>query len=261
MAVAVLGVAGYGSYQAGKWFFVERTVHAQITARPFTMEQVQLVYDPAGKPLVAANRSTAVREDGSQATVDVLRRRPGDVLPATTVVRQLEMADGSYAGIVEAIAAKASGFFRKEEVARRKMRFLNPPAHCANEGMDIFIREESVSGVRTYVVQRRSPDRKEQDTVWRLPDYGCEFAQIVTEHRQPDGSYRKIAETRLVFLSPGEPDPLYFDRSDNYKEMPPSAMKQEYLRLAGITPEKCSECFSNNWATRDAEYFKRIRPE
>ncbi|MCW5980948.1 MAG: hypothetical protein KIT09_22900 [Bryobacteraceae bacterium] len=260
-AAVALSVAGYGAYRAGKWMFVERTAHAQVNVQPFTMEQVRLVYDPDGKPLVAANRTTAVRADGSQATVEALRRRPGDILPAATVTRRLEMADGRYAGIVEAIGAKATGFLKKDEVVRRKMRFLNPPAHCANEGMDTFIREEEVGGVKTFVVERLTPNGEERDTFWRLPDYGCEFAQIVTEARQPDGSFRKIGETGLVYFSPGEPDPAYFDPSDKYKEMPPSAMKQEYLRSAGITPEQCSECFTNNWAAVDAEYLKRLQPE
>lgn len=249
-------------YRLGKRVFIEQTVRAQVVVKPFTIEQVFIGYDASGKGTVGSMRTTALRSDGSMATIGRRLPSPENSLRAPVVTREIEMADGRYASLIDSIAAKATGFFRKEELALRKMRFLNPPAHCAQPAMgDVFLREEVVAGARTFVVERRNRDGSQKSTMWLLAEHGCELAQRIAERRQPDGSYRKVAESKLLYLTPEEPDPKYFDGSDAYRGMPPSAIREEYLRSVGMTQETCPECFQGNWAKKDAEYHKRVRPE
>jgi hypothetical protein len=230
---------------------INRVASAQVVARPFTLEQITLTFqnNPAGE--VANKRVLAVRADGSEAYLETVAGGRG-------IARRLRMADGTYAGIVDFIQAKMTGYLRKDEMAHMKSLWTNPPRDCVFPGSDTLVGHEKLFGIDAAIVRVEYRNRAIRKTHWRFPEFACTMVRSVLEERQADGTYRLVSETRPVVFGQGEPDARLFERSDRYKEMPPSDLKREALAKLGVTPETCPECYKNNMSPSDAEYLKQL---
>ncbi|HWC01077.1 MAG TPA: hypothetical protein VG672_30435 [Bryobacteraceae bacterium] len=223
--------------------------HAAVIAHPFTVEQWTYSYSST-PPQVTEKRTFARRSDGSEVTVSV-----HPATPKLGVIRKLEWGDGATITLADAIMAKTSSWLKREDLAAKKQRLQNPPPKCAFPGEQV-IGQETLSGVSVWRVVRELPDRRLSE--WRASEYACQAIRALGETRSPDGSYKRQFEATLVYLQPGEPDPLLFASGNQYKEMPPSEAKRNALRNMGLDEVKCPTCFDSNWDSEmDAAYRKR----
>lgn len=229
----------------------ERTVSANIQVRPFVAEFWGVDFSKQPEGAVVSRNSVGMKADGSKATFWVEEGAAGSR-------RRIDSIDGRSEGIWEGIQAKMTSYFRPREIAARKALLLTPPADCVLGPQERIVRTEQIFGEDLSVVESTIAQGTRRITQWRLRSNGCVMLQSMWEDRQPGGAYRKTFENRLVFLARTEPDARLFASGDGYREMPPSQARNEYLAKAGVTPEACPSCFSQDIADKDAEYYRRL---
>lgn len=222
---------------AALWARAQRPV--RVT--PFTLEQITVSYvkNPAGE--VLERRITARRSDSSQAYY-------GTLAGVGTPVRKIELASGGTSTLVESLRIKISTFFRSREIAARKQRLENPPEDCRDTSVypaEELIGTEQVAGQKALVIRRSWPNRR--ITEWRAPKFQC-FAIQERIEELVGGAAKLLAETKLLWVKTGEPDPRLFEAGSGYTEMAPSEFRRAFYRAMGVTEADCPSCFD---AARD----------
>lgn len=246
----IICTLGVGTYYVSKRWTLRAAAQAPVHVQPFTLELLEISYasKPGGE--IMARRTVARRSDGAEAVLQLFPQHP-----EAGVGRKLEFPDGSVSSIFQAVGAKMSGFLRADELARKKQWLTNPPSNCARP-YETALRVEQVLGHEAWVVQASLS--KHRITSWRAREFGCEEIKALIEEVTPAGTYKLLVEVEPLYLAEGEPDPVLFDPSDQYKEMPPSRIRQEFLRRLGYTEQNCPSCCRNHWDSKaDLAYQSR----
>lgn len=212
---------------------VARIARAQVKVMPFTIQQEQYAFNgqfPRGT--LVGKVTTAVRSDGSTVAIGDVFGQLGFAAQETS--RSITLSDGRRYMIFDGIQSMLPVLrFSAKDLAIRKEAMLNASSNCAYPGYTPIGYGE-MQGYKVDILKWLPPPGNTSTifTVWKAPELGCETVQSRDQERQPDGSLKTIAETRLVNVALGEPDPSLFEIPSNYATVKPSdAMRKEANRL------------------------------
>jgi hypothetical protein len=247
--LVVLLAAG-AAYEGMRHWTIRTAAAAPMHVLPFTMEFWE--YDSAGKLL--DQRTVARSADGSEAMVMVTQ-------PRGQIARRVDYMDGRVMTALDALQIKMSGYLAGHNSEFRRNRLLHPPADCLWKGETVTGRILLPGNIQAVKIARWRPSGSAfRISETRAVDYGCETVEGIGEDQQPDGTWTTRFHSKLIYFQPGEPDSRLFEPGDKYQEMKPSGVRDVVLTQLGITPQACPKCYTDNFASMDANYTAMQKP-
>lgn len=233
--LAIPLVAGI-SFYAAKHATFRLKAYAQISTTPFVAETVSYSFKDNPQGELFFKKLMARRSDGSTAEVS----RKGPIWGAS--VRSVTLMSGATFHAFDLVNLKTSWKRDPAELAALKQRLTNPSPDCLYRPDAKLVGRETLFGQELLVLQVMMNgvavfDAKPsnfRETHWIAPQLGCESLQWRLEEQLPNGSYKLQTDERLISLEIKEPDPAFFDPSENYEEALPSEIIRRHYEKVGI---------------------------
>ena len=254
------GLVATGAF--GISFAVSRLfVRAQTTLTPFTVTTETYMTESKRPDLPFKRSVVAVRSDGTRLSMTNVEGWKG--LLARDFVRSVISPDGSKVDIYPSLRVKTTWKQAHEhQGALGLQRLVNHPPDCSIPGVLTVAGREIVAGWSTLILQHTfdlAPPTVVKD--WQAPALGCTRLQSKTWQIQPDGSRKLTADTHLVSVVTGEPDPALFEVPTDYQEMKPSDVIRSVMKKYEPVPFPYDEDQKRFYENQDYAYqFGTTRP-
>lgn len=190
---AFLLIAAHAVPQTRSFFAGERA--------PYQVDSEFLRYTDQGSPTVELY-TTSYNADGSERQ---LSKMIPDNVPGTVATHVLETGQEILIGWFHAEHAARMRQLARVDVGCQQprcftaVRYLGNAAELLSNGCvaGVVTGHETILDYPTVAV-RRAAGEQHRMTLWMAPGLGCFALRIVTEEKQPDGSFRKVEEKRAL---------------------------------------------------------------
>jgi len=255
--ICLIVLAGALAFVLAQSLAVRNYAAPEGLVTPFTLKLEG--YDYSIRPGVTHSHSNTIARRSDGATVAAgangLLDGADRVLDSASGLetRTLTLPNGE----VVTISDKASAFVRwpklsKEDMAAATEQLRHPPANCVWIPGEPAVESGTIMGQQVVAVIQQFAD--ERITIWRAPNLGCQEMQNRVEERQPDGSYKLVAETKATSLVSGDPEPSLFELPSTYASLKPSElMRKDYERIGAPWDKRAQQ----SGEELDAQYFGR----
>lgn len=248
ITACVVGLAAYHTAPSLKVAYEE---HAQVRTTPFTLQREFYSFDEQHPDGWLGLKETVARQSGGATAT--INEGFGPSGSSWGRIRAVDSPEGVsslvYDDIGEVVRMPKPP---ARAVATRKQALTNPPSNCVSPG-GTLVGYDAIHGYKVAIV--RAPQHGSMRlTVWKAPSLGCALLRSLSENRQPDGSYTRVGETKLVSIVAGDPDPSLFDVPSGYPAvMPSQALRKEIAHLG----RPWTAQLENIARTEDAGYIRQ----
>lgn len=218
--------------------------------RPYTLLLVTVAPGSDGRRHVTEQRTVAVRRDGTEVWIGV---HPGQSYLGP--LRRIIRPDGRATLAIERLSLRMTQFIPVRVADSSAEETACRAPYEADLGSGV------VAGVEVRGALYEIP-QKTRTLRWDAPAYGC-LTLALRHENWVDGRWRWLAEQRVLWFRPGDPDPKLFDEAlfRKMKEASPAQLIRRVAEVTGVSPADCPACYNpaaiEEW---DRQYFRNQSP-